>query len=746
MKDGNLFHHEEQVLARAREVEQAPGSREELLQEFATLAREYGKLCRQSKSLVNISDMMQKDLNVLNERIRVANQEINHKNQQLEEYSRRLSEALESSQQKYRDIFDNAVEGIFRVATDGTILEANPAFARILGFAGLEQLLEELPSLERASMTRSLRERLLQELAQQPAVSGLRLKLQRRDGSSFVASISVRGVRDSKGALAYCEGLLADITRRDEVERAERERRAAEAASLAKSRFLAKMSHEIRTPMNAIIGLTESLLRSDLDEQQREHLGMVQDSGEHLLEIINDILDFAKLESGRVHLERIDFDLPALLQGCLAAMRAAAARKDLAATLRIGQDVPTYLRGDPGRLRQVLNNLLANAVKFTENGVVELSVVMAPAEERQHEQSDPEDLMLQFSVKDTGVGIAPENHERIFLDFTQSDDSTFRQYGGTGLGLSICRELVELMQGRIWVTSAPGVGSRFSFTAVFTPGMSVARPQTPPEPETATRPLRVLVVEDSPVNRTVTRLHLESLGHSVVEAEDGREALGILSRPGGVDLVLMDVEMPQMDGIETVHAIREGREGVTDSRIPVIAMTAHAFVEARDSCIAAGMDDYISKPVKRAELARIIDKVISGRSATSGAVQEVHDQGSEAQPGKPPVLDMEAARKSQGLTPDEFAMLFSAARKELRLELDTLARAFEDGDAEQAGRSAHTMKTVAASIGAMALSHHARELEARARSAEAMPDASLLGKLQADMETLERELGKRDLD
>ncbi len=726
MKNGNLFHHEEQVLARVEDFLQAEAPPpEELESRFRELAGEYRKLYRQCSSLVNISDMMQKDLNILNERIHEASEEIRTKNEQLEEYSHKLSAALESSQQKYREIFENALEGIFRIAPDGQVLEANPAFARILGFESPEALLRESKAGQPTRAGSILHAAMLQELADRGVMNDYLLELVRPDRSRLLVTLSARVVRTRLGEVAYYEGLVVDITERAARELAEQERRAAEAANLAKSRFLAVMSHEIRTPMNAINGLAEILLRGELQEQQREYLNMIHGSGEQLLQIINDILDFARLETRKITLEQVDFQLLPLLQECQNTLLAEAAKKQLGMTLYMAPDVEPLLRGDPGRLRQVVTNLLSNAVKFTRVGSVGLSVESFP-----QAATPGRELGLLFSVRDTGIGIPEDRQEKIFLDFTQSDESIFRQYGGTGLGLSICRELVELMGGRIWVESQPGLGSTFRFTLPFAKGQEAPRHDEATATEQGVAPLRVLMAEDSPANRLVTRLNLESLGHTVLVAENGLQALELLRQDPAIDLVLMDVEMPLMNGIEATNAIREGEAGERYRTVPIIAMTAHAFEDARQSCLAAGMDGYISKPLKRRHLIQAILDITQRPHKREQAV--LVQDCSEL-----PVLEAEDARLAQGLEPDEFAMLFPTAWQELRGEFAALTAAVEQGDTESAARNAHTMKTVAASMGAQACSQNARFLESMLKVGDAANAARQLTLLREAMTALE---------
>jgi PAS domain S-box-containing protein len=494
------------------------------------------------------------------------------------------AEAAFRQRERYRAILNQIEDGCSVVDLRGNFLFVNDAFCRIFGLSRervLGQSFKDTQDPGRHARTFEMFNTVYK--TGQPVTYEYHVAVSNR----FVEqSISLERGADG-GAIGFLSIYRDSTARRLAGEEIARAKEAAEAANRAKSEFLANMSHEIRTPMNGIIGMTAVVLDSDLTPDQTECLLTIRNQAETLLTIVNDILDFSKIESGRIELESVSFSLEDALSDVVKPLAVRAQQKGIALSSGMAEDAPPRIVGDPVRVKQVVANLLANAIKFTERGSVTLDVTV---DARQGDRAT-----LHFRITDTGIGIPADKLATIFEPFRQGDGSTTRRFGGTGLGLTISTMLVDLMGGRVWVDSEPGVGSTFHFVAPFKTSDIVVDAPRSLTPSVPTRQARVLVAEDNIVNQRVAERLLTKRGHLVTVVSNGREALAAVEH-GAFDLVLMDVQMPDMDGFEATAAIREW-ERESGRHVRIVAMTAHAMNGDRERCLAAGMDGYLSKPI-----------------------------------------------------------------------------------------------------------------------------------------------------
>ncbi len=761
---------------------------------------------------------------------------------------KRKESELSESEIRYRNLFENSPVGIYRTRPDGQIILANPALLRMLGYPSFEELAAK--SLEAEPPESSYpRSEFRARLERDGEIRGLESVWTRRDGTHIYVSENTRAVRDERNRVAFYEGTIEDISVRKDAEMAMRDARdAAEAAARAKSEFLANMSHEIRTPMNAIIGMTSLLLGMDLSDEQRDYVETVRQSGDSLLATVNDVLDFSKIDAGKLDLERQPFDLRDCVEDCIDLVAAQAAVKRLELVYAVADDTPHTLIGDVTRLRQIIANLLSNAVKFTESGEIAVHV--------DSRAIGSNTQVVRFAVRDTGLGVPAERLDTLFDSFTQVDASTTRRFGGTGLGLAISKRLAELMGGIMWAESEVGRGSTFSFTI-----MVEAANGAPPEHlssarrelvgrrllvvddnqtschalvshvrrwgvvatavasgreaierlergepfdamlvdaempdvsgaeladrvrkvpsassvkiiELATRgvrrsapsdrsrfdvtiskpvraaalhaslltvfggdaptertttaggastgigslgPLTILLVEDNAVNQKVASRMLAKLGYRSDVAADGLEAVEAVSRQR-YDVVFMDIQMPEMDGLAATRWIRSSIPANVQPRI--IAMTANAIKGDREACLAAGMDDYVTKPVRLKDLIDALTRVVTPRAPDVPAEDTLD-----------PARLVELKQLDAGGDPSVTAEIVSTYLRLAPESIDEMRRAVRDDDAAALERAAHRLRGSSANIGARHMAELCARVERGARDGAVSttePDLALI--------------------
>ena len=647
---------------------------------------------------------------------------------------RRVAElAVAGSEARLRAIFETVGDSIVTIDRFGFIEGVNPATCHLFGYEADEMIGRNvtmlMPASLRAAHDGHLRRYLETGMAKVIGI-GREVACLRRDGTEFPAELSVGVLRLGDESVSFL-GVIRDITERKRTQDAlQAAKDEAEAAGNAKAEFLAVMSHEIRTPLNGVLGMIGLLEDVELPEESRRYIDAARRSSEALLTILNDILDFSKMEAGRLTLVVEPLDIAGLVGDVLEELGAQAREKAIFLDAEIVPGVPARIRGDEGRVRQVLLNLVSNALKFTHSGGVRVRV-------------EGEGGKVRVSVIDSGIGIPEDAQKRLFNRFSQVDSSTSRRYGGTGLGLAIARKLVTMMEGEIGIVSTPGAGSTFWFTL---PGEAVAVSESPsPRPAAAEgrRPRlparrraggRILLVEDSETNRLVATTILEKAGYRVETAENGMEAVAAVSG-GAFDLVLMDVAMPEMDGFQATAVIRDLADPLL-AAVPIVALTANAMAGDRARCLEAGMDDYLPKPLPKAQLLAMVERFL-GRPAREADPARSREAGQ---------ISLMLGSLINDIPAEALGHIVDTFIGDARTRLARMAEALVQRDLDGLEREAHPVKSSSRTFGLEMLGSRAEQVEAACRAGKLDQAVVLTRELIALSEdafvTLKAELAK----
>jgi len=649
------------------------------------------------------------------------------------------SGSAERQKRWYRATIETALDCIIGIDQRGCIVEFNPAAEATFGHRRADVLGREMAEVIVPENLREAHRKGLQRFLEtrETKVIGNRIEIPalHAGGHEILVELAITVVEENDGFvfIAY----LRDITERKNAEEELRQAKIrAEEANEAKSRFLAMMSHEIRTPINGILGILSLLRDTNPTDEQAQLINIGRYSGGGLLQIVNDVLDFSKMEAGRLDLELANFHLRALIDSVVEINEHVAAEKDIEIQVTLDKAVPTQFSGDPGRIRQVLINLVSNALKFTETGSVSIRVSYGGQENRKS--------LVIFEVIDTGVGVPEDKIDGLFTDFTTLSPSYSSSDTGTGLGLAICRKLVGMMGGDIGCRSTAGTGSTFWFHL----------PLDKPVPDTAINPpviestrhvksgagtkhpsdVDILVVEDNPTNAMIATVMLEKCGYRVLSAANGKEAVDV-ARSMPLDLIMMDIGMPEMDGIQATRLIRSFDDA--RSEVPIIAMTAHVMADERQNIMNAGLDDYLPKPVNRADL---VAKVEYWTDTVSNVVEATGRKRPEPEPRTndfdPDVIEALKADTDITILPD----LIQSFIDHSRVRCEAIQKAASDADLTELAKQAHALKSSAASFGAMHLHHLAEEIERHAEAGAKADAITLAGGIAASRDDAVRNL------
>lgn len=625
-------------------------------------------------------------------------------------------------------IIESSEDAIISKSLDGKIETWNPGAQKIFGYSA-DEIIGKEGSVLFAPDKENEETHLIEKLKNSESIFHFETVRRRKDGRLIDVSLTISPIKDNNGTIVGISKIIRDISVRKKSEQAlleskreleilntalEGARDQAMAASKLKSEFVANMSHEIRTPLNGIVGMTNILLRTKLNEKQKEYAKSIKDSGKALMSIVDDVLDFSKIEAGKLSLEVIEFDLIALVDSVCKILNEQSRVKNLHLKTYFDPELPRYVRGDPGRLRQVLVNIISNAIKFSHEGTVLVRVIT--------ESSSKQHLNVRFEVNDEGIGLSDAEKELLFQPFVQADGSISRRFGGTGLGLSICKRLIELMNGDIGVESVKGDGSTFWFTipleAVTLDDIDSVQSMSGDNHEAISHEGLILVVEDHAVNQQVVRIHLEEMGLSCVTVSTGLEALEAV-QCNDYALILMDCQMPEMDGYTAARLIRES-ENNSGKHVPIIAMTANAMAGDRERCILAGMDDYLGKPIDSRQFTDMITKWLPAKMKI---IQ--HEP-----------IDIESLTKRFGSDAHR-NLLLATYKKEVPDLVKSVLDWRENRDGDELSRLVHGLKGISSTVFANEMKTICTEIENALLEGDLQKVEVLVEKLELESEAID---------